>query len=127
VPAAVQNINSARDALIKKFRGGVIGNITDFRKLSKIATSISNIGVKEAKARSAIGVILDLQTNVGIQEVFAEQFEMKYDQRKIVVSIESLAQYLKEAVEGSDAIPLGEDLRRELLKLRRIIDRALES
>ena len=53
VPSVVPDLNSARDALIDKFREGTIDNITDFRKLSKIATSISNLGAKEAKVRAA--------------------------------------------------------------------------
>ncbi len=83
VPTAVRNLDSARDVLIVKVQNGRINNITDFRKLSKIATSIKNLGVKEAKAKAAIAEILDPRTNTGIEEVFAEQFEIRYDEQKI--------------------------------------------
>ena len=125
VPSAVTNINSARDALIKKFRDGTIGNITDFRKLSKIATSISNIGVKESSARAAISEILNPREKTGIQEVFAEHFEMRYDERKVGLSIDSIADYLEATVEQDDGAHLGSELRNRLLRLKKLIERVL--
>jgi ParB/RepB/Spo0J family partition protein len=124
VPSAVVNINSARDALIKKFQAGTIGNITDFRKLSKIATSISNIGIKEASAKAAIAEILNPNKKTGIQEVFAEHFEMRYDERKVGLSIDSIADYL-EATAEQDGIHLGADLKTRLLKLKKLIEKVL--
>lgn len=126
VPSAVHNINSARNALIKKFRAGVIDNITDFRKLSKIATSIRNLGVKESKARAAIVNILDPSSSTSIQEVFAEQFEIRYDERKIALNIDSIYEYLEFSVE-SGGTSVGEDIKKRLGRLRRLIDRILES
>jgi ParB/RepB/Spo0J family partition protein len=125
VPSAMLEINSARDALIEKFRNGTIGNITDFRKLSKIATSISNLGAKEAKVRTAISDILNPKKKTGIQEVFAEQFEMRYDERKVVLSIDSIYEYLRDSIESDEGIVVGEDLKRRLLELKRLIDRIL--
>src|SRR6266481_8066202 len=95
LPAALPNLNLARDALISKFRRKIIGNITDFRKLSKIATSINNIGVKEAKAREALRDIFDPKTKTSIADVFAEHFEMRYDERKVLLSVESIYEYLE--------------------------------
>jgi ParB family chromosome partitioning protein len=42
LPTAVVNMDRARDTLIVKFRNGIIGNITDFRMLSKIATILGS-------------------------------------------------------------------------------------
>jgi ParB family transcriptional regulator, chromosome partitioning protein len=125
VPLAIPNINSARDALIIKFRKGTISNITDFRKLSKIATSISNVGVKEGKARKALEEIFDPKQDTGIQEVFAEQFEMRYDERKITLSIDSIYDYLEASREDEDDVVLGEDIKARLLRLKKLIDRIL--
>ena len=127
VPSAIPDLNSARDALIEKFRAGVIGNITDFRKLSKIATSIGNLGVKEVKARSVINAILDPKKTTSIQELFAEHFEMRYDERKVGLSIDSISEYLKSSVEKDADFSLGEDLKRRLLQLKRLIDRVLRA
>lgn len=126
VPAAVHNINSARNALIKKFRGGVIDNITDFRKLSKIATSINNLGVKESKARAAIASILDPASETSIREVFAEQFEIRYDERKVALNIDSIYEYLEFSMQGG-GVDVGEDIKRRLVKLKRLIERILGS
>jgi ParB family chromosome partitioning protein len=126
IPTAVKNANTARDALISKFRGGLIGNITDFRKLSKIATSISNLGVKEAKARSAITDILDPHSQTSIAEVYAEQFEMRYDERKVSITIDSISEFLEESVLKEQAA-VSEDLRTKLLKLERLIEKVLGS
>jgi ParB family chromosome partitioning protein len=125
VPSAVKNLDSARDALIKKFQGGVINNITDFRKLSKIATSIRNLGVKEARAKAAIAEILDPHKKTGIQEVFAQQFEMRYDERKIALSIDSIYEYLEVSLEHDKEILVGKDIRERLLRLKRLIERVL--
>jgi len=125
VPSAITRLDSARDALIKKFRVGTINNITDFRKLSKIATSIKNLGVKEAKARAVIAEILDPQKKTSIQDVFAEQFEIRYDERKIALNIESIYEYLELSVKDGEEVKLGNEIRERLLKLKRLIERVL--
>jgi ParB/RepB/Spo0J family partition protein len=125
VPSAVRNMDSARDALIKKVQVGTIKNITDFRMLSKIATSIKNLGVKETRAKVAIAEILDPDEKKGIQEVFAEQFEMRYDERKFSLSIDSIYEYLEFSLKGGEQISIGKDLRVRLLKLKRLIERVL--
>lgn len=125
VPSAVPNLNAARDTLIQKFRDGLINNITDFRKLSKIATSINNVGVREAKARQALGDIFNPKKKTGIQEIFAEQFEMRYDERKIGLSIDSIAEYLDSTSEEDEEVVIGDDLRSRLLRLKNLIDRIL--
>lgn len=127
LPSAIPNLNSARNTLIKKFRDGVIGNITDFRKLSKIATSISKLGIKESKAQAAITDIFDQSKATGIQEVYAEQFEMRYDERKIALSIDSIYEYLEVSTEAEEHVVIGDDLRQRLQKLKRLIERVLRN
>ncbi len=127
VPSAVPDLNVARDALITKFREKTINNITDFRKLSKIATSISNVGVKESKARSAILDIFDPSKRVSIHDVYAEQFETKYDERKIILNIDSVYDYLDATVESEEEAQLGKGLRSQLKKLKDLIDRVLQA
>ena len=127
VPSAVLDLNLARDALIAKFRAKTINNITDFRKLSKIATSINNIGVKESRARTAILDIFDIKKNVSIHDVYAEQFEIRYDERKIKLNIESVYEYLDATIESEDEATLGKDLRQQLARLKELIDRILQA
>jgi ParB family transcriptional regulator, chromosome partitioning protein len=125
VPNAVPDLNAARDALIDKFRNKVIGNITDFRKLSKIATSIDNLGIKEAKARSALREIFDPSTRTSISDVYAEHFEMRYDERKVLLSVESIYDYLEYSLDEDTDIEIGEELRNKLIRLNSLIERLL--
>lgn len=125
VPSAVPNLDGARDALIAKFRAGRIGNITDFRKLSKMATSINNVGMKETNAKKAIQEIFDPKTEVGISEVYARHFEMRYDERKIGLSVESIYEFLDASLESDDISSLGGDLVEKLERLHDLIERII--
>jgi ParB family transcriptional regulator, chromosome partitioning protein len=125
LPEAVGNLNKARDALIHKFRGGIIGNITDFRMLSKIATSIDNVGVKEAKAREALKDIFDAKSKTSIEEIFVERFEMRYDERKVLLSVDSIYEYLEHSLEDQSEVALSNELRKKLSRLKGLIDRLL--
>jgi ParB family chromosome partitioning protein len=123
VPSAIENLDTARDALIVKFRAGTIGNITDFRKLSKIATSINNVGAKEARVRSALKDIFDPKKKTGIEEVYAERFEMQYDARKISLTVDSISEYLEMSEEDTAVIDL--ELKSKLIALKEMIERVL--
>lgn len=103
IPSAFASINIARDALIKKYREKVINNVVDLRKVSKIATSISSLGVAPERAQYALEQIFDPNNRIGINEVFEEQFETRYDEQKIVRNIESINNFLEE-IETGDLI-----------------------
>lgn len=126
VPEAIRTADGARDALIGKFKKDIIKNITDFRKLSKIATSIDTLGVKKNKAIDAIRDILNPKSNTNIADVFAERFEMRYDERKVLLSVESIYEYLESSFD-EEVVEVGEELRKKLLQLRSLIDRFLRS
>ena len=125
VPSALENKDRARGALIAKFRNDVIGNITDFRKLSKIATSIENVGVKHEEARRAIKQILTPNNDISIQGVFATHFEIRYDERKIGLHLRSIADYLQTFLSNGQH-PLGPEVLQELQDFRTLIDKVLE-
>jgi ParB/RepB/Spo0J family partition protein len=125
VPNAITHLDEARDSLIHKFRTGVIGNITDFRKLSKIATAVDNLGVRQQEARAAIRSIFKPDNKVGISKVFTEHFELRYDERKVALSIRSLSEYLESIGSGEDSPKLDEALAEQLRGLRTLIDRIL--
>lgn len=127
VPSAIRNLDVARDALIHKFKEGTINNITDFRKLSKIATSINNIGVREDKAERAIRDIFDINKKISIHDIYSQQFEMRYDERKIILGIDSVAEYLDATIESDDLAAVGKNLRKHLERLKTLIDRILDA
>jgi len=123
VPSVVEDLDVARDALIEKFRDGTIGNITDFRKLSKIATSISNVGAKELRVHSALTDIFNPDKKTGIEEIYTQRFELQYDQRKISITIDSIFEYLDtaEEIKGALSVPL----RGKLIELKTRIEKVL--
>jgi ParB family chromosome partitioning protein len=125
LPDMLPPVDTARDALIAKFRAGKIRNVTDFRMLSKIATSIENLDVRQGKAASAIKEILDRRTNAGIAEVYAEHFEVRYDERKIRLNVDSIYEYLNWSLEQDD-LDFGPNLVDRLRELRDLIDQVLE-
>jgi ParB/RepB/Spo0J family partition protein len=124
IPDAITSMDAARDALISKFRRGVIKNITDFRMLSKIATSVDNVGVRQVRAAHAIRGILDPSGSVSISDVYSEQFEVRYDQRKVRLNVESVYDYLFWSLEQGEA-DFEDELTERLERLRDIIDRVL--
>jgi len=125
IPGAVSNSDIARDALIKKFRENTIGNITDFRKLSKIATSVVNVGVQQQQAKKAIREILSPSNKVGIQAVFSAHFEIHYDERKLTLNLRSIADFL-ESIASNGHAPPGEPLVGLLRKVHVLIGRVLK-
>jgi len=126
VPDAIRNIDRARDAVIKKFRSGIITNITDIRKLSKIATSIQKLGVDERKARSALQAILEPNNKVGIADIYSDEFESRFDERKMTLTAESIASYLERSVDADEPVQMGQELRKLLKRLKVLIERVLE-
>lgn len=117
VPSVMVHPDNVRDALIKKYRDGVINNIVDFRKLSKIATAVEGLGVTEKKAKEALKAIFSSNNSVGISTVFEEQFGFVYGKRWLETHVDSLLNYLddfEEPIEGEDA----EDIKQRLRELR---------
>jgi ParB family transcriptional regulator, chromosome partitioning protein len=124
-PESIKSTNKVRDVLIGKFRKRIIRNVTEFRMLSKIATSVANLGVKDSKVKQAIGQIFQ-ENNVGIDEVFAESFGLKYDERKIGHSVDAVIEYLESLEEEEELEKLGKKLRERLVELANVIRRVVK-
>jgi ParB family transcriptional regulator, chromosome partitioning protein len=122
IPTAFSDINVARDALISKYRAKVINNVVDLRKVSKIATSVASLDVERRRAEVALKSIFDPDNGVGINEVFEEQFETKYDEKKLVRNLESISNFLEEVEDDAVAI---EEQPPEVLRLLRHLQGAL--
>jgi hypothetical protein len=82
--------------------------------------------MKHREAKEAIVQIFDDRNDVGIDSVFSGHFELRYDERKIIRSIESLADYLESSTSLEDLPPLSKEVRKELTKLKDLIDKVLE-
>ena len=63
---------------------------------------------------------------VSIDEVYSEHYEFRYDERKMVLSIESLADYLEGSISEDELLPLGDDVLTNLRKLQILINKVLE-
>jgi hypothetical protein len=125
MPSVVRNKDRARRALIDKFRRDVITNVTDFRKLSKIATSVEKFDVKRSDAERSLSLILNPNNAVGISQVYAEHYELHYDERKIELSARSIVSFL-DTLDDVEIAELSEDLRESLTELRDALARVLE-
>jgi ParB family chromosome partitioning protein len=125
VAGAIKDVNAVRDVLIAKYRSRTIDNITDFRKLAKIATSVKGLGVDEAEAKAALKKIFSA-SGPGIDEVFDQQFGFRYDEKKFGRQVEALVNYLDsiniDGLEALDSIGLREPLERLKAELDRIFE-----
>lgn len=126
IPDTIQNINRVRDVLINKFRKGTIKSVTDFRKLSKIATSVTNLDVKEKVARDAIKQVFEADNDIGIDHVYSEHFELEYDEHKFTRNIEAIYDHLEKITASSDQYTFTAETKSLLRKLKRMIEKALE-
>jgi hypothetical protein len=81
------------------------------------------VGAKEFRVRSALSDIFNPDKQTGIEEVYAQRFELQYDQRKISLTIDSIFEYLDiaEEVKGAMSAPL----RDKLIELKTRIERVL--
>jgi len=125
VPGAVKDLDKVRDSLIGKFRKGSIKNVTELRMLSKMATAVDNLGIKETKAKESLSEIFDAHNSIGIEEVYEERFGLKYDERKVTLSLEAIINYLENIAISEGELESGNPLRKPLKALKRLIDRVL--
>lgn len=126
IPDAIANLDDARSVLIDKFLKKVIDNATDFRKLSKIATSVSNLGVEQDQAIAAVQLVVAPNNKIGIDDVFAEQFETIFDERRLTLHIRSIVNFLSPASTSKNYAITDQKLIDELLELRDAINDILE-
>lgn len=124
-PASIQSKNKVRDVLVEKFRNRTIKNVTEFRMLSKIATSVTNVGAKEQKVKASLGKIFE-RNDVGIEATFVESFGLRYDERKVGHSVDAVMEYLEELEEGGELELIGKQLRAKLTHLAEVIKRVVK-
>lgn len=94
LPDYAERIDDIRDALITKFRDGLIPAVTDFRQLSKIATAVKNIGLQRDDAVESLDAVFDLDTETGIREAYEQTVELGYDEKDATRRLQSLTNFL---------------------------------
>jgi ParB/RepB/Spo0J family partition protein len=81
-PETISNIDNVRDVLINKYLSKIINNVTDFRKLTKIATANKNLNVPREKIESSLKSIFQ-DNSISIENVYRETVETLYGDRVI--------------------------------------------
>jgi len=88
MPGVIGDFNTARDALLKKYKADVIDNIVDFRKVAKIARATS-VGANATQAANAIQRLLTDET-YSITQAWNDTVSEAYTERDIVSRIDYL-------------------------------------
>lgn len=82
-PETLKNKNVVRDVLLKKYAEKTIGNVTDFRKVVKIATAPKNVEFPKNETQKALKRIFE-DNKVGVDRVYRETVENLYADKSIL-------------------------------------------
>src|SRR5207244_1133838 len=115
MPDVVEDKDVVRDALLNKYKTGVIDNIVDFRKIGKIARS-AKVGVSPQAAKVALDRLFTEPTYT-ISDAWESTASEAYAERDVVTRIEHLLDRLASLKPGE----IDEDVRE---KLQELIERA---
>lgn len=122
VPEVLQQVSKPAyiDAMVTKYRKGVVQNVVAYRDLSKIARA-EKTGVDRASAIPTI-VHLVRTPSYGIKEAFADTVEAAYEQRTLASKLRSISAKLQDLKPGR---ALTTELVSALTETRAQIDRLL--
>lgn len=120
MPEVIPDKEKARQALLRKYKDGVIANIVDLRKVGKIARA-KNVNADPVEAQEAIRRLLT-EPNYSINDAWTETVSEAYAERDIVTGIDRLLSKLEE-VESDE---LDEDVREKLEELVKRAQAVLE-
>lgn len=120
-PTIIKDIDYVRDVLIKKYLNKTINNVTDFRKLTKIATANKNLNFSISKTENAIRTIFT-DNKIGIIEMYKNTVENLYDDKFIS---NNAFNFLSKLESLSKESYLDKDLKDALLKIREQINNLL--
>jgi ParB family transcriptional regulator, chromosome partitioning protein len=120
MPEVMPDKDKARQALLKKYKDGVIANIVDLRKVGKIARA-QKVNADPAEAQDAIRRLLN-EPKYTIDRAWSETVSEAYAERDIVTGINRLLSKLDE-IEPDD---LDDDVREKLEELVKRAQAVLE-
>lgn len=116
LPKFNPDIDKIRDVLVKKVKAGVITAVTDFRQLSKIATAINNLDIKEKTAEKALKRIFS-DNNVNITDTYKNTVEFQYDEKRAYHQLSFLNEYFDEIIDENSVLELDLEFIEELKEL----------
>lgn len=121
-PYLLTDIDFVRDILIKKYLNKIINNVTDFRKLTKIATAHKNLAFSQNRSEEAIQSIFE-DNSIGIVDVFRNTVEPLYED-KIISSNANI--FLLELESLGNQSNIDDELKSTLLKIRNYINELIK-
>lgn len=127
LPDYADQIDDIRDALITKFRDGLIPAVTDFRQLSKIATAVKNIGLQRDDAVESLDAVFDPDTETGIREAYEQTVELGYDEKDAARRLQSLTNFLDRILEEDQLELLDEEFLERARELYERLSQVLEN
>jgi ParB/RepB/Spo0J family partition protein len=119
MPEAIPDRDSARRALLDKYRGDVITDIVDFRDLARIARA-ENVEADPAKARSVLRRVL-APNNYSIKSAYSDSVSAAYEERDILTRVQWLAEHLNSITQRDLDDDLRDALRALLSRLRGVL------
>ena len=121
-PETIKKIDEVRDVLISKYLSKIINNVTDFRKLTKIATANKNLNVsKEIIETSLISIFQNNLTS--IENVYRDTVENLYGDRIITNNATNFL-YKLENLNAKDMQDSG--LRETLVRIKNQIENLIK-
>ena len=126
LPEYSERIDDIRDALVEKFRDGVIPAVTDFRKLSKIVTAVENIGLQREAAVQSLDSVFDRTSDQGIREAYSRTVEFGYNEKDAVRRLQSLTDFLEHILEARQVESLDEEFLENARELHAKLSQILE-
>ncbi len=97
-PEYLESVDDIRDTLIKKRRDGIIGAVTDFRKLTKIATSPDNIGASRSTIKRTLDKVFSSTNKSTIEDVYNDTVQFAYAEKRIGGQISAVTKFVDEAL-----------------------------
>ena len=124
VPEVFSKIKGSEyvDAMVDKYLAGVVGNVVAFRQVSKIARA----ELAGQDRVSVLPILVDLvrKPDYRIEDAFKATVELAYQMRDLTTKISGLVEALRTL---SNRRRLSDEVRQQLGRLRREIDRLLGS
>ena len=121
IPDLVHNMDNVRDILIKKYRSGVIANLLDLRKISKI-TRADKFGITRTQIENALSDLFT-DNSYSVNQAYEEYVQVYYQE----YSVESRIEWLLDNIETIDIRNVEPNLKELLLELKSKIDYMLRS
>lgn len=124
-PEFNDRLDEIRDVIIKKFRRGDIGAVTDFRQLAKIATGVDKLNVDRASASSEMEKLFALDNSYGIKDAYNASVGFEYEELDAVRQVHRLGGFIKELL-SAEEFELDTEFVDSLRQLRDDVDQLLQ-